>query len=141
MKVVGNLPKCQNVARHEYRDNIAVLSAKISSDEQGKFIGRAVETIAKNKKFIADQMKSQTPNEKLLAKARENIQISIDTIKTRATNLGASEDVVVDIINDVNNDDIEQVTLKVLKLMAKKNPGLNRSKYEMALRKFAEKQK
>ena len=88
-----------------------------------------------------EQVGTKVPNEKLIAKARENIQNSINNVKIHVARLGATPDVVADITNDLSNDNIQQVTLKVLKLMANKNPGLHQRKYNQALQMVAAQQK
>ena len=87
----------------------------------------------KNKKAIAEQLESPNRNEKLIAKANENIQSCTNTIKLRLTRLGASNDVIKSVIDDIDNDNIKQALLKVLELMARKNPQVNGRIYKQAL--------
>jgi len=141
MRIVATVSKCHCVTGREIMENKTFLSTHISTDEHGKFIMHAIEIIAKNKQAIAEQMGTKVPNEKMIAKARENIQNSINNVKIHVARLGATPDVVADIANDLSNDNIQQVTLKVLKLMANKNPGLHQRKYNQALQMVAAQQK
>jgi len=141
MRIVATVSKCHCVTGREIMENKTFLSTHISTDEHGKFIMHAIEIIEKNKQAIMEQMDTKVPNEKLIAKARENIQNSINNVKIHVARLGATPDVVADITNDLSNDNIQQVTLKVLKLMANKNPGLYQRKYNQALQMVAAQQK
>ena len=141
MKTVGNLPRCLDASRKEFRDNIIRLVEGITSDERGKSIANAVQSIEKNRQAIEEQKNAHVPNEKKITKAQENIQNNINIIKLHATRLGAKPDVLADIEKDLRTYDFQQVTLKVLKLMAQKNPGLHQRKYNQALQMVAAQQR
>ena len=131
-----NLPgmrACREQETRDYRDGTEILSGLASSTELGLLIEHNIKTIIKNKKAIAEQLESPNRNEKLIAKANENIQSCTNTIKLRLTRLDASNDVIKSVIDDIDNDNIEQALLKVLELMARKNPQVNGRIYKQAL--------
>lgn len=141
MAFASNVSKSNCVSWHEIRDNVLTLSSLVSSDEQGELIEHNIKLIMKNQKVIADQQRSPKTNDKLVAKANENIQMCIETIKIRLGRLGASKDVITEAANDINNGNIPKFTLKVLELMATKNPGLHQRKYNQALQMVAAQQR
>ena len=55
--------------------------------------------------------------------------------------LSATKELIAEVTDYLKDEDYQMVTLKVLELMAKKNPGLNQRKYTKALQIVAEKAK
>ncbi len=125
--------RCRRAIRTEKSLNREILDSLNTSDELGRFIGHDVEVIMKNREAIEQQQKSKTPNEKIVARAQENIATCTNTIKARLVNLSAKPDEIDAIIDSLNKCDYQTVTLEVLKMMARKNPGMHKKKYERAL--------
>lgn len=130
-----------NVSHREVSDNIETLTGIASSDERGALIGNAVLLIIKNRAVIAEQQTAKTPNAKIIAKAQENIKDCIETVKTHLVRMDASDAVVATVVDYINQGDMTNATLAVLKQMAHKNPGLHERKYKQALAKVAERQR
>lgn len=124
----------------EIRTNGELLLGIPTSDEHGQLIAHNIEVIEKNKKTIKNQLSSAKPNEKLIARAKDNIATCKETITTRLTLMGATLEEISVVTSGIDANDIQSVTVEVLKVMARKNPGLHERKYKQALA-MVEKQK
>ena len=141
MTSLAAIRKCRSAARDYNRTAGEMLDNLITSDEHGMFIGRNVSAIISNREAIAEQTNSKNPNDRVIARSTENINTCIHVIKSRLERLGATSEDIANVVNSLNNADYQSVTLAVLKLMARKNPGMHQRKYEQALKMAADKQK
>lgn len=137
--ITANL--CRRESRYKSALDKECLEALITSDEHGMYIGHSVETIINNRRMISEQCRSANPDTKKVARANENIMICMNSIKTRLTRLGANQGEIDQVIDKVNESDFQAVTLLVLELMVRKNPGMNKRKYNQALQIIAANQK
>ena len=133
MNTLRTLGRCKREMYVERLLDRESLNALNSSDEDGKYIGHSVETIIANLNAIKEQQNSKEPDTKKINRAKENIELCKTTIKTRLSHLGATPDDVKTVFNCLDKCDYQQVTLKVLEVMKRKNPGLHTRKYEEAL--------
>lgn len=119
--------------------NREYLDSLVTSDEHGRYISHSVATIINNRATIMEQKSLPEPDAKKIAKAQEHVETCIDLIKIRLARLGATADEITAIVAGLNSADYQCVTLQVLKLMARKNPGMNQRKYNQALKIIASK--
>ena len=141
MSGLVNIKKCLEESAQQKIVDTETLTALLSSDEIGVHIEKNVQMIVRNKQAIAETKASKTPNAKLAEKFNANINICIDSIKTYLAKLGATPAEINKVVEDVNACNYQLVTLEVLRLMARKNPGINQRKYDQALKIIAIKNK
>lgn len=129
------LTRCLRETATERKLNKEYLNALITSDEQGEYISHNVRTIINNRNIVVKN--GVDSGSVSTTRAKENIKTCINIIKSRVERLGATPAETENIINLLNEEDYESVTLRVLELMARKNPGMHKRKYEQALRMVA----
>ena len=140
MSALANVKKCEGMMSAQKMLDKESLAGLVTSDEHGVLIAHAVKTIVENKNLIAEQRASQNPNAKSIAKAVDNVKNCLASISARLKRLNASQEKIDAIIDNINAGNFQDVTLGVLEVMAKKNPGLNGRKYEQALKQYAQRQ-
>ena len=131
--------RCNRETMAEFARDRESLDNFITSGELGMFIGNNVSNIINNRKIIAEQEKSGNPDLKKINRANEGVQTCINVIKSRLERLGAKQDEMSAVVDDLNKADYQSVTLTVLKVMARKNPGMHQKTYEKALQVIANK--
>ena len=136
-----NIKKCDKTSYNEVLGNIEALMGATSSDEHGAYIKQKIETILDNKRVLAEESTRLNPNAGRIARYNANIANCIDSIGVHLKCLGATKELIAEVTDYLKDEDYQMVTLKVLELMAKKNPGLNQRKYTKALQMVAEKAK
>ena len=133
MNVLVAVGRCRHECRMERIVDRECLESLISSSDDGMYIGHSVSTIIDNLNAIKEQQDSGKPDTKKVSRAKENIEMCKTTIKTRMTHLRATPDEVKAVYDYLDKRDYQQLTLKVLEVMKRKNPGLHTRKYNEAL--------
>ena len=126
----------------------ALLEGLPTSDDHGASIKHNIEVINKNKEVIESQKSSSKPNAKVIARATNNIATCKVTIRQHLVQLSAKPegtDAKIDaeinaVMDAIDAGDIQSVTLKVLEIMVRRNPGLHGRKYKEALAQVAAQQ-
>ena len=131
--------RCYRESSAEFALDRESLDALTTSSELGAFIGQNVNNIINNRKVIAEQQQSANPDTKKISRANEGVQTCINVIKSRLARLGAVQSEISAVVDSLNNADYQSVTLMVLKVMARKNPGMHKKTYEKALQMIADK--
>ena len=141
MITLTNIAKCHKVAARTKADDMEILGSVVTSDDRGLSIKKNIDLIVRNKMAIDTENAKEQPDTTRIAKFNENISTCMESVRFHAMKLGANQNTVEKIVNAINEGDFSLVTVKVLELMAKRNPGLNQKKYQQALQMISERNK
>lgn len=141
MITLMNMEKCYHVTAQKKAADAEILKAMLSSDDHGIYIHKNIETIIRNKLAMNEECAAKKPDKARIARYNSNIDVCISSVKSHLMKLGGTQQNIDEIVKYIKEEDYKQTTLSVLKLMARKNPGLNQRKYDMALQMVANSQK
>ena len=133
MTALVNVRLCHNATVNEAARNKEYLMGLVSTGDNGQIISHNIKNIIANRQAIAEQNKYPEPDMKKIARFEHNVKTCFESITSRLKRLGAKPEEITKIISDINSNDLQSVTLAVLKLMAARNPGMYQRQYDTVL--------
>ncbi|MBR2286088.1 MAG: hypothetical protein IJ866_01360 [Alphaproteobacteria bacterium] len=123
-----NIKMCQDIVNRKRTMDKESLGGTLTVGDRAESVLCNAELIIKNKAVLSDSFASP----RAIAKAKENIASCTDTIKRALDKLGVNENEKSEIVAWVEKGDMEQVRYNLLKVLAKRNPGLYSRKLAIA---------